>query len=342
MFRFLRRQRLAQPRYARGWLMTLGLLSVWVYMSAPAWAADAGWPRQIQTARGIVSIPKMPTRIVSTSVTLTGSLLAIGAPVVASGATVPNNRVADAQGFFRQWGSVAKQRGVQPLYIGEANAEAVAAQSPDLIIVSATGGDSAVKLAIQFSTIAPTIVINYADKSWQQLVTVLGHATGRETQAAQLIADFDRKVSQIKNRLQLPPQPVTALVYDAGSKQANVWTPASAQGQLLQQLGFQLASLPASLDSAQKGQRKDIELVGGENLPIALNGKTLLLFAADDQQIATLTANPFLKQLGPVKDGRIYALGLDSFRLDYYSACLVLDRLASLFAGQKIDVAVHS
>jgi ABC-type Fe2+-enterobactin transport system substrate-binding protein len=31
-----------------------------------------------------------PTRIVSTSVTLTGSLLAIDAPVIASGATAPN------------------------------------------------------------------------------------------------------------------------------------------------------------------------------------------------------------------------------------------------------------
>lgn len=342
MYRFFQRRRPVRPVYARGWLMAWGLLSLWVYMSAPAWAADAGWPRQIQTARGIVSIPKMPTRIVSTSVTLTGSLLAIGAPVVASGATVPNNRVADAQGFFRQWGAIARQRGVQQLYIGEANAEAVAAQMPDLIVVSATGGDSAVKLAVQLSTIAPTIVINYADKSWQQLVAVLGKATGRDAQANQLITDFDQKVVQVKARLQLPPQPVTALVYDAGSKQANVWTAASAQGQLLQQLGFQLAPLPESLDSAQKGSRKDIELVGGEDLPNALNGQSLLLFAAGHQDVSALTANPFLKQLVPVKTGHVYALGQDSFRLDYYSASLVLDRLASLFAGQKVTATNHS
>lgn len=41
-----------------------------------------------------------PQRIVSTSVTLTGSLLAIDAPVIASGATTPNNRIGDAQGFY--------------------------------------------------------------------------------------------------------------------------------------------------------------------------------------------------------------------------------------------------
>lgn len=47
--------------------------------------------------------------------------------------------MADSQGFLRQWGDVAKARNVQRLYIGEASAEAVAAQMPDLILISATG-----------------------------------------------------------------------------------------------------------------------------------------------------------------------------------------------------------
>lgn len=71
-------------------------------------ALAADWPRQIADSRGTHTLESQPLRIVSTSVTLTGSLLAIDAPVVASGATTPNNRVADAQGFLRQWGDVAK------------------------------------------------------------------------------------------------------------------------------------------------------------------------------------------------------------------------------------------
>ena len=71
-------------------------------------ALAADWPRQIVDSRGTHTLESQPQRIVSTSVTLTGSLLAIDAPVVASGATTPNNRVADAQGFLRQWGDVAK------------------------------------------------------------------------------------------------------------------------------------------------------------------------------------------------------------------------------------------
>ncbi|SPX56338.1 Ferric enterobactin-binding periplasmic protein FepB [Klebsiella pneumoniae] len=137
-----------------GMLLLLGITS--------AQAAD--WPRQVTDSYGTHTLPSQPLRIVSTSVTLTGSLLAIDAPVVASGATTPNNRVADSQGFLRQWSEVAKARKLARLYIGEPSAEAVAAQMPDLILVSATGGDSALPLYDQLKTIAPTLVINYDDK----------------------------------------------------------------------------------------------------------------------------------------------------------------------------------
>ncbi len=116
--------------------------------------------------------------------TLTGSLLAIDAPVVASGATTPNNRVADNRGFLRQWSEVAKARKLTRLYIGEPSAEAVAAQMPDLISVSATGGDSALPLYDQLKTIAPTLVINYDDKSWQTLLTQLGRSPAMSSRPA--------------------------------------------------------------------------------------------------------------------------------------------------------------
>ncbi|STW08606.1 Ferric enterobactin-binding periplasmic protein FepB [Klebsiella grimontii] len=80
-------------------------------------ALAADWPRQITDSRGTHTLESQPLRIVSTSVTLTGSLLAIDAPVVASGATTPNNRVADGQGFFAamERGGESAQAGA-PLY----------------------------------------------------------------------------------------------------------------------------------------------------------------------------------------------------------------------------------
>ncbi|HGG8855840.1 TPA: Fe2+-enterobactin ABC transporter substrate-binding protein [Enterobacter roggenkampii] len=306
------------------------LLSLFVLGLTSAAAAD--WPRQVTDSRGVHTLESKPTRIVSTSVTLTGSLLAIDAPVVASGATTPNNRVADGQGFLRQWGDIAKQRKVARLYIGEPSAEAVAAQMPDLILISATGGDSALALYDQLSAIAPTLIINYDDKSWQALLTQLGAITGHEKQAAERIAAFDKQLAQVKQQMTLPPQPVNAIVYTAAAHSANLWTAESAQGKLLHQLGFMLADLPAGLQtSTSQGKRHDIIQLGGENLATGLNGEGLFVFAGDEKDVAAIYANPLLAHLPSVKNKRVWALGTETFRLDYYSAMLVLQRLNAMF-----------
>ncbi len=208
------------PAFYRWLLLVVGLS-----ISGISLAQDAGWPRQIQDSRGVHTLDHKPARIVSTSVTLTGSLLAIDAPVVASGATTPNNRFADDQGFMRQWSDVAKARHVARLYIGEPNAETVAAQMPDLILISATGGDSALALYDQLSAIAPTL----DDKSWR-LLTQLGEITGQEKQAAARIAEFEAQLTTVKQRI-------------PAAHSANLWTPESTQGKLLTQVGFTLATL---------------------------------------------------------------------------------------------------
>ncbi|HFQ5503289.1 TPA: Fe2+-enterobactin ABC transporter substrate-binding protein [Enterobacter kobei] len=295
-------------------------------------AVAADWPRQVTDSRGVHTLEHKPTRIVSTSVTLTGSLLAIDAPVIASGATTPNNRVADAQGFLRQWGDIAIQRNVARLYIGEPSAEAVAAPMPDLILISATGGDSALALYDQLSAIAPTLIINYDDKSWQELLTQLGTMTGHEKQATERIAAFDEQLAQVKQQMTLPPQPVNAIVYTAAAHTANLWTTESAQGKLLHQLGFTLVDLPAGLHTSKsQGKRHDIIQLGGENLATGLNGEGLFVFAGDQKDVDAIYANPLLAHLPAVQNKRVWALGTETFRLDYYSAMLVLQRLEAIF-----------
>ena len=271
------------PLYRNALLLT-GLL-----LSGIAAVQAADWPRQITDSRGTHTLESQPQRIVSTSVTLTGSLLAIDAPVIASGATTPNNRVADDQ-------------------------------------------DSALALYDQLSTIAPTLIINYDDKSWQSLLTQLGEITGHEKQAAERIAQFDKQLAAAKEQIKLPPQPVTAIVYTAAAHSANLWTPESAQGQMLEQLGFTLAKLPAGLNASQsQGKRHDIIQLGGENLAAGLNGESVFLFAGDQKDADAIYANPLLAHLPAVQNKQVYALGTETFRLDYYSAMQVLERLKALF-----------
>lgn len=279
-----------------------------------------------------VSLKFRSQRIVSTSVTLTGTLLAIGAPVIASGASRPGSAVTDSQGFFSQWGEVARQRGVIPLYQGEANAEAIMAADPDLIVIAGTGGDSALKLKDQLAQIAPVLVVHYDRQTWQELARELGRATGNEGAALVRIDEFERKLAEVRSSIHPPSHPVTALTYYEDGSGANVWTAESAQGQLLHALGFQLATVPASAHGrASMGLRQDIIEIGGERFAEGLNGESLLLFSADQATIQHLRQNRFLQSLPAVRENRIFAAGLDTFRLDYYSSMQLLDRIAHAY-----------
>ncbi|WP_147199997.1 Fe2+-enterobactin ABC transporter substrate-binding protein [Pantoea sp. CCBC3-3-1] len=320
-------------RFAR--LVVPLLLSAFSVVPFTQAQAEQGWPRHIPNRDGELVINHQPERIVSTSVTLTGSLLAIGAPVVASGAAMPGHKITDQQGFFRQWGKTATEKGVKRLYTGEPNLEAIAAENPDLIIVSATGNDSALPIYERLSAMAPTLVVNYDDKSWQQVERILAQATGHEAQAEKSIQTYAQREKEVKAKLVLPPQPVSALVFNAHSRLVNLWTTESAQGKLLESLGFTLAQLPAvSIKASQRMKRKDIVPLSGENLVTGLTGNTVMMFATGEEGKAALLAEPLLAATPAVKNKQVYALGDESFRLDYYSASNLLTRLEQLFAKQ--------
>lgn len=208
---------------------------------------------------------------------------------------------------------------------------------PDLILISATGDDSAIALYDQLSTIAPTLptlVVNYDDKSWQQLLRQLGEMTGREQQAAMRIASFNERLSQARRTMNIPSAPVSALVYNPAARAANLWTPDSDQGQLLREMGFTLATPPAALHASQSmGKQHNIIQLGGENLAAGLNGDYLMLFAGNDKDVQAIYDNPLLAHLPAVKNHRVYALGTKTFRLDYYIASQVLTSLNQLFAA---------
>jgi iron complex transport system substrate-binding protein len=294
--------------------------------------ADVGWPRTLQTPQGTLTLQHPPRRIVSTSVTISGTLLAIDAPLIASGATSRNSSVADDQGFFTQWGEVARERQVKSLYVSQPNAEAIAAEAPDLIVIAATGGDSALKLYDQLNTIAPVLVVDYGDKSWQALALQLGSVTGHEQNAKQVIAQFEQRVTAIRNKITLPPQPTSAVVYYEDGRGMNLWTPASAQGMLLKELGFTLATPPTNLQgSTSMGKRNDIIQLNGETMADGITGKTLLLFAADDKTVSRASENPFLAHLAAVQQHEVFAMGNDTFRLDYYSASNMLSSIERQF-----------
>ena len=305
-------------------LVALVLLAACGGPQTPPPAAPA--TRTVTHAAGVTEVPRDPQRVVSASVTVTGPLLGLDVPVVATATTRPGP-VADEHGFFRQWAPVAVERGVAALGGPQAPIEAIAAQRPDLIVGSAVGQDAVTgDVYARLSQIAPTIVFDHSASSWEELSAELGAALGREEQAAAAEAEFAARAAQL--RIDTTHDAVALTVTSDG---LNVFTSESAQGKLLESLGLRLADIggTASPDLSGGAERKDVVSLSYENAG-QLGDSSLYVVNADGAAVADYRdAHPVLAALPAFAEGRVHALGPESFRLDRFAAMAVLDRLAA-------------
>ncbi len=168
-------------------------------------------------------VPAQPKRIVSVSVTMTGHLLALDAPVIASQATPPSV-ITDKQGFFTQWSDAAAQNSVKVAYQGfEPDVEKVLALKPDLIVGASSGAENAEKFYDKLSVVAPTLLYRHDDVSWQDLTARLGKDLGLEKRATEVVAAHDKRVGEVKAAITVPKESA-ALVRDNQSAMT-VFTP---------------------------------------------------------------------------------------------------------------------
>ncbi|WP_343739545.1 Fe2+-enterobactin ABC transporter substrate-binding protein [Delftia tsuruhatensis] len=272
----------------------------------------------------------LPRRIVSTSPSVTGILLAIDAPVVATAATTPS-RMTDDKGFFSQWAAVADKRGVQVLYRNlQFDIEAAIGASPDLLVASATGADSVAQHRTELQAQGvPMVVVDYSSQSWQDIATELGRITGHAKQAAAAIARFDAHVAQTAASITPPARPVSIVAYNlAGSY--SIGRAASPHARLLAALGFKVEGLPPAL-AAQVTRASDFEFISRENLLAAITGDSVFLLGASQGDVQAFLDDPLLANLPAVAGRRVYPLGPTSFRIDYYSGQQMVDAVASHF-----------
>ncbi|GAA4771408.1 Fe2+-enterobactin ABC transporter substrate-binding protein [Microbacterium gilvum] len=306
--------------------------------SAPAddaaTAADEGsWPRTIEHELGETTIEAQPENIVSTSITLTGTLLAIDAPLTASAATTPDGELTDDQGFFAQWADVADERGVGVLYPGlELDLEAVIAAAPDLIVISTTGADATAEAYDQLSEIAPVVAVNYGDKSWQDVADILGEATGLEDEADAAVASYDAEVAEVADTIEVPEGEANAIVYYGTENDVAFAKLGGPHADLLEALGFTIADAPDELDTAPT-ERQDFAFVSIENAVATLTGETVFLVNGDDDTKADLLDEALFANAPAVESGAVHPLGATSFRIDYYSALDVVHTIAADFGA---------
>lgn len=296
-------------------------------------ALAEGWPRTIAHDGGSLILDTPPVRIVSTSPSLTGTLLAIDAPVVSTAAAV-QGPLTDDSGFFRQWADIARARGLDVLYPNLSfDIEALIVADPDLVIVSETGGDSALAFVPEIEALGfPVLVLNYGVNSWEQLATTLGQATGHEDDAAAIIDVFAERAAEARARARIPDQEGTASIVSYNFFGTyGISKPEGVQARVLADMGFTVTGVPEGMQGMIQ-QSREFDFLSHENLPAAVTGDTVFLLAADETDVRAFLNDPVLANLPAVRSGRVYPLGKTSFRIDYYSGLAMIDAVEAEFA----------
>lgn len=301
--------------------------------SSGASAAEtaAAFPRTVTDARGEVTIEEKPQRIVSTSPSMTGTLLALGVPVVAT-ATAPVTDLTDDDGFFMQWAEIAHERGVEVAYPRlDINLDAVDSFDPDLIIGSVVGGDAVNDEYAQLQDITTTVMVDYLDMSWQEQTRMLGEVTGTGEKAEELIADYEEKVERAAAEITPPAEPAVVGFYRAAEGLA-VPGPDTQHGQILQDLGITVTDVP---EETSTKVRPDMRMVSRENMAAALAdvGSVFLMQTGTESPVAAFSGDPLVSTAPAVENANVFVFGEYSWRLDYYSALLTIDSLVEQLTG---------
>lgn len=295
-----------------------------------AQAQEEGWPRTVKHVSGELTLAAKPVRIVSTAPSLTGILLAMDAPLIASTATTPS-AMTDDKGFFLQWSGVADERGVDILYRNlNFDIEAVIGWEPDLLIASSSGADSVIQHYGELEAQGiPTFVINYSNQSWQDMAIQIGEIAGLEKEAAAAIERFDTHVAEVAASLTKEKGTASIVGYNIGATYS-IGRPESPQARLLSSLGFEVEGMPQA-NSGDVTRRSDFDFISRENLSAAITGDTVFLLRGTDADVEAFLADPVLANLPAVRNKRVYPLGPTSFRIDYYSGREMVDAVARHF-----------
>lgn len=283
--------------------------------------------RTVSHVYGETEVPEDPSSVVSVSVTSTATLLSLDVPVVASSTTSPGP-LTDDNGFFSQWADLAVEREVAPLPGPEVSLEAVGAAEPDLIIGNGFGADAVDESTYEMlSEIAPTVVLGEGDVPWTELTEQYAQAFDRQERAAEIAVEYEELVAEASEAMDHQDD---VLMLTGTPDGFNVFTPASAQGRLLDDLGLSLHEMPEDLTAAgaQGGaDRTDIVQLSPERAS-DFDDSTLLFVNLQGQKIADyIDSYPTLENIPAYEEDRIFTVGAEGFRMDYYSSRLISERL---------------
>ncbi|MEV6493110.1 ABC transporter substrate-binding protein, partial [Actinoplanes sp. NPDC051633] len=196
--------------------------------AAPAASAPSG-PVEVTDERGTVRLEQPATKVVSLEWGPTENLVALGVKPVGQ---------ADTKGY-NAWDTVAPIDPATPDVgtRGEPSLDAIIALDPDLVV---TTTDLPEKVIAEIAKQVPVIAVlgsNAPDPVgyMRKTVTLLAQATGKQAEAAKLLADFDAHVASAKKQLAAAgkagaPYTMSDGWLDSGTVSVRMFTPQSFLG----------------------------------------------------------------------------------------------------------------
>ncbi|KMY53282.1 iron siderophore-binding protein [Bacillus sp. FJAT-27231] len=252
-------------------------------------------PYMVEHAMGKTEIKGDPERVVILTNEGTEALLALGVtPVGAVQSWTGDpwyNHIKD------------KMKGVKSVgNEGEPSVETIASLKPDLIIGNKMRHE---KIYEQLSAIAPTVFAETLRGDWKENFELYAKAVNKEKEGNKVIADFDKRVEELKGKLgDKLNEKVSIVRFMPG--EVRIYHKDTFSGVILDQLGFARPEGQDQPDFAEKNVTK-------ERIP-AMDGDVLFYFTYDPAETKgegpkledEWINDPLFKNLNVVKNNNIH------------------------------------
>ncbi|ERJ13247.1 ABC transporter substrate-binding protein [Haloplasma contractile] len=285
---------------------------------------DKSEGRVVTHAMGETAIEGTPTRVVTLYQGATDVAIALGVTPVGAVESWVQKPVYE---YLRDDLQGVKNVGLET----QPNLEEIAKLNPDLIIASELRHS---EIYDQLSEIAPTVTHETVYK-FKDTVELMGEAMNRQDEADQLLTDWDNRVADFKEKMQVKlgdSWPIEASVLNFRADHARIYVTGFA-GDVLQELGFIRSEYQQQ--EADKGTVV-VSLTDKEGIP-SMNADVFFIFMSDDDQVKQTynewTNHALWNNLDAVKADQVYIIDEVAWNMagGYLSADIMLDQLYEHF-----------
>ncbi|MFE1595825.1 ABC transporter substrate-binding protein [Nocardia sp. NPDC058705] len=295
--------------------------------------ADTG-TRQVDTAKGPVTVPANPQRVVVLNGALAGYLFDLGAKVKAADPRILGVSLNPGE-FPPALAADAKEQGTVAVPSGDdLNLEFIASQQPDLIIGGGPGwpGQQTIKNYDKLAAVAPTALVPSNLANWQDQLKSVADFVNRPDKVGGMITAYKDKVAQVKSGLKLP-QGATAVMQSQPDGKAILLAPNTPLATLLSDVGFTVDDkIEAKAGNPPRAEAGDWVTFSPELLSTVVDAPVLFMITLPGgRDIAGLKQDPAHAMLPAFQKNQVYDLPVASKRPDYRGAMALLDLLAQRF-----------